>query len=348
MKQPGNIKKRKDEHIHIVLNEKVTSERITTGLENYRFVHQALPEIDLEEIDLSGSFLGKPLKAPLFISSMTGGTEETGEINKRLAAAAQECGWAMALGSMRVVMEHPEMQYTFQVRRYAPDIPIIANIGAVQLNKGVGSDDCQRLVEVAEADALVLHLNPMQEVFQPEGDVDFRGLLGKIENLCLRLPVPIGVKEVGWGINGNLVQTLFDCGVQFVDVAGAGGTLWSQVEKFRTNHPLLKKAAQAFTDWGIPTAECVLEARNMAPGKTILASGGLETGVDAAKAIALGADLAGLGRSLLSAAMNPGLDEIIKRLELVMLEMKLAMFGAGIASISDLKESDRLVYDASR
>lgn len=347
MKQHGNIQKRKDEHIHIVLNEKVTSEKITTGLENYRFVHQALPEMDLKEIDLSGSFLGKPLKAPLFISSMTGGTKETGEINKRLAAAAQECGWAMALGSMRVVLEHPEIEHTFQVRRYAPDIPIIANIGAVQLNKGVGSDECRRLVEIAEADALVLHLNPMQEVFQPEGDVDFKGLLSKIEELCSRLSIPVGIKEVGWGINGDLVKTLFDCGVQFVDVAGAGGTLWSQVEKYRTDHPLLKKAAQAFIDWGIPTAECILEARSMAPTRTILASGGLETGVDAAKAIALGADLAGLGRSLLPAAMNPDLDVMIERLELVMLEMKLAMFGAGIASVSDLKGSDRLVYDAS-
>ncbi|MGA8941548.1 MAG: type 2 isopentenyl-diphosphate Delta-isomerase [Thermoactinomyces sp.] len=346
MKQ--NTQKRKNEHLRIVLNENVTSSKITTGLENYRFVHQALPEVDLKEINLSSSFLGKPLKAPLFISSMTGGTEETGEINKRLAAAAQECGWAMALGSMRVVLEYPEIKHTFQVRRYAPDIPILANIGAVQLNKGVGSDECRYLVEIAEADALVLHLNPMQEVFQPEGDVDFKGLLNKIETLCVRLSIPVGVKEVGWGINAELVKTLFDCGVQFVDVAGAGGTLWSQVEKHRTSHPLLGKAAQAFTEWGIPTAECILEARSIAPTGTILASGGLETGIDAAKALALGADLAGFGRALLPAAISSDPEEMIRRLELVMLEMKLAMFGAGIVSVSDLKESDRLVYDASK
>lgn len=277
---------------------------------------------------------------------MTGGTRETGEINKRMTIAAQECGWAMAL-AMRVVLEHPEIQHIFQVRRYAPDIPIIANIGAVQLNKGVGADDCRRLVEIAEADVLVLYLNAMQEVFQPEGDVDFRGLSSKIEKLCRQLSIPVGVKEVGWGINGVLAKILFDCGVQFVDVAGAGGILWSQVEKHQTGHPLLKKAVQAFTDWGIPTAECILEAKSMAKARTILASGGLKTGVDAAKAIALGADLAGLVRSLLPAAIDPDSEKMVKRLELVMLEMKIAMFGAGITSVSDLKESNRLVYEAS-
>lgn len=346
MKSKSQVQKRKDEHIQIVLNEHVTSQQVTTGLENYRFVHQALPELDFQEIDLSFSFLGKPLKAPLYISSMTGGTKETGEINRMLAIAAQECGWAMALGSMRAILDQPAVENTFQVRRYAPDIPVIANIGAVQLNYGVGEKECYRFVEVAEADALVLHLNSMQEVFQPEGDVNFKGILHKIEKLCQRVTFPVGVKEVGWGIHGDLVKTLFDCGVQFVDVAGAGGTSWSQVEKYRTT-PVLKNAAQAFANWGIPTAECVLEARSATPSATILASGGLKNGVDAAKVIALGADLAGFGRSLLPFAMDAKEDVMIERLKQVMLEMKIAMFGAGIASVSDLSSTDRLVFHAS-
>lgn len=346
MKTKNQVQKRKDEHIQIVLNEQVTSRQVTTGLEHYRFVHQALPELDFQEVDLSCSFLGKPLKAPLYISSMTGGTKETGEINRMLAIAAQECGWAMALGSMRVILDRPAVANTFQVRRYAPDIPVIANIGAVQLNYGVGEEECYRFVEVAEADALVLHLNSMQEVFQPEGDVNFKGILRKIEKLCRRISFPVGVKEVGWGINGELVKTLFDCGVQFVDVAGAGGTSWSQVEKYRTT-PMLKKAAQAFENWGIPTAECVVEARSAAPAGTILASGGLKNGVDAAKVIALGADLAGFGRSLLPFATDDKQDVMMDRLKQVMMEMKIAMFGAGIGSVSELAQTDRLIFHAS-
>jgi isopentenyl-diphosphate Delta-isomerase len=345
MKSKSRVQKRKNEHIEIVLNENVTSRQVTTGLEHYRFVHQALPELDFREIDLSCSFLGKPLKAPLFISSMTGGTEETGEINRMLAIAAQECGWGMALGSMRVILDRPAVEHTFQVRRHAPDIPLIANIGAVQLNHGIGEEECYRFVETAEADALVLHLNSMQEVFQPEGDVNFKGILRKIEKLCRRVSFPVGVKEVGWGINGELVKTLFDCGVQFVDVAGAGGTSWSQVEKHRTT-PLLKKAAQAFENWGIPTAECVIEARSAVPSGTILASGGLKNGVDAAKAIALGADLAGFGRSLLPYAADDRQDMLIDRLRQVMMEMKIAMFGAGIGSVKELFQTDRLVFHA--
>ncbi len=336
------IGKRKSEHIQIALNRDVSGRKITTELEKYRFLHQALPEIDFSEISLATSFLGKPLSAPLLISSMTGGTEETFNINKTLALAAQESGWAMSLGSVRAAIENPGTAFTFQVRPYAPDIPILANLGAVQLNYGYGVDHCRRVVELAEADAFVLHLNSMQEVFQSEGDTRFKGLLGRIEQVCRALEVPVGVKEVGWGIDGTLARKLFDAGVSFVDVAGAGGTSWVQVEKHRSKDRLTKDAAEAFTDWGIPTATCIVEARRENPDGFLIASGGLKNGVDAAKSIALGANLAGFGRSLLPAAVS-SLEEIIYLMKRIGLEMKIAMFGIGAANIDELKGTDRIL-----
>lgn len=292
MAPQDETKRRKAEHVQIVLNEDVTAKGITTGFERYRFVHEALPNIDFDSISLHTQFLNRDIATPLLISSMTGGTQETGNINRALAEAAQERGWTLALGSMRVAIENPETHSTFQMRSYAPDIPILVNLGAIQLKKGVGVDHCRQIVEIADADGLILHLNPMQEAFQPAGDTEFAGLLSKIEKICEQLQVPVGVKEVGWGIHETLAKKLFDCGVHFIDVAGAGGTSWSQVESFRTT-PILKKAANAFLDWGIPTSDCVSNIRKNAPDGLIIASGGLKNGVDVAKSIALGANLAG-------------------------------------------------------
>ncbi|MBA4543762.1 type 2 isopentenyl-diphosphate Delta-isomerase [Thermoactinomyces daqus] len=334
--------KRKNEHIEIALNKDVTGKKVTSGFERYRFLHQALPEIDFSEISLSTRFLGKRMKAPLLISSMTGGTKETGEINKRLAVAAQQRGWAVGLGSGRAAIEYPEVAETFQVRSVAPDIPLLANLGAVQLNYGVSVDDCRRLVEIVEADALILHLNPMQEVFQPEGNTRFRGLLSKIEKVCRALEVPVGIKEVGSGIDGDLAVKLYNAGAAFIDVAGAGGTSWIQVEKYRSKKPLLKEAAESFLDWGIPTADCLIGIRKKVPQGFLIASGGLSSGVDAAKAIALGADLAGFGRSLLPAAARKSADAMVARLEKIELELKLAMFGIGVADVTELKKTNRL------
>ncbi|SFJ54248.1 type 2 isopentenyl-diphosphate Delta-isomerase [Thermoflavimicrobium dichotomicum] len=337
------IQHRKDEHIELVLKRNVTSRNLTTGFENYRFLHCALPEINFSDISLTATFLGKKLKAPLLISSMTGGTKRTGEINKNMALAAEERGWAMGLGSMRVALEYPESRSTFQVRKYAPTIPIFANLGAVQLNYGYGMDHCRQIVELAEADALVLHLNSLQEVFQPEGNTRFAGLLKKIERLCNKLEIPIGVKEVGWGIDGKLAEQLISIGVSFIDVAGAGGTSWSQVEKYRTSHPLLKQAAESFSDWGIPTAECMMDVKRRVPYALLIASGGLSSGIDAAKAIALGARLAGYGRSLLKSAVEPTPEHIINHLTLIELELKIAMFGIGVSDIQGLQKTDRLI-----
>ncbi|MDF2722102.1 MAG: type 2 isopentenyl-diphosphate Delta-isomerase, partial [Paenibacillus sp.] len=256
--------RRKGEHIRICLQEDVGSRTGGAGFARYRFRHRALPELDFAEIDTATSWLGKRLKAPLLISSMTGGTEEALIINRHLAEAAEHRGWAMGVGSVRAAVERPELARTFRVRDVAPNIPIIANIGAVQLNYGYGAVECRRAVELAEADGLVLHVNGMQELFQPEGNTNFKGLLRAIESVCTALPIPVGVKEVGWGIDGETAKRLAEAGVSFIDVAGAGGTSWSQVEKFRTTDPVQRLAAEAFADWGIPTADCLVEARRSA------------------------------------------------------------------------------------
>jgi isopentenyl-diphosphate Delta-isomerase len=333
---------RKAEHIDIVLHREVTGKGITNGLEQYRFRHLALPELHWTEISLSSTFLGKTVKAPFLISSMTGGTQEAKEINRHLSTAAQERGWAMGLGSVRAALEHPEILDTFRVRPYAPDIPLLANLGAVQLNYGYGPEECKKAVELTEADGLVLHLNSMQEVFQPEGNTNFGGLLAKIEQVCRQLDVPVGVKEVGFGIDGRLTRRLFEAGVQFVDVAGAGGTSWIQVEKYRSSDPLRVAAAEAFADWGLPTAECIREARRQAPDSCLIASGGIHTGVEAAKALALGADLAGFGRSLLQSAASYDAEAVSCQLQQIETECKIAMFGIGAADVTALKETDRL------
>ncbi|OYD08468.1 type 2 isopentenyl-diphosphate Delta-isomerase [Paludifilum halophilum] len=337
--------KRKSEHIDIVLNQKVTGKGVTTGFEKYRFRHCALPEIDFSEINLRTSFLGKPLQAPFLISSMTGGTDRAREINKNLATVAEERGWAMGLGSVRAAIEQPSAAYTFQLRKYAPTIPILANLGAVQLNYGYGVSECRQAIDLTEADGLILHLNSLQEVFQPEGDTRFKNLFSRIEDLCSTIEVPVGVKEVGWGIHGELARRLFESGVSFVDVAGAGGTSWSQVEKHRSKakDPIRFQAAEAFTEWGIPTSECIVEAREKIDGEhTLIASGGMHDGVQGAKAIALGADLVGYARSLLPAAAHPTPEPLRSILERIELECRIAMFGIGAQNLTHLQGTNSI------
>ncbi|MEO2074786.1 MAG: type 2 isopentenyl-diphosphate Delta-isomerase [Bacillus sp. (in: firmicutes)] len=297
-----------------------------------------MPEINFSEINTESSFLGKRIKMPYLISSMTGGTERAYSINKNLAQAAQEKGWVLGLGSARAAVESPAQAYTFQVRKYAPDIPIIANIGAVQLNNGFGIDECKRVVEMSEADALVLHLNSLQELIQPEGNTNFKGLFKKIEVLCQEFPLPIGIKEVGWGINGVLAKRFFEAGVSFIDLAGAGGTSWSQVEKLRSSDSLKIAVADALKDWGIPTADSLIDVKSQSARGTTIASGGLKNGVEAAKAIALGADLVGFGRSILPEAVE-SVDSLIQRFTQLEWELKAAMFGIGTNSIGSLRNT---------
>ncbi|PTM58040.1 type 2 isopentenyl-diphosphate Delta-isomerase [Desmospora activa] len=335
---------RKSEHIDIVLNRDVEGRNITTGLEEYHFRHQALPELDFAAINLSTFFLGYALKTPFLISSMTGGTKEAHNINRNLAQAAQDRGWVLGLGSVRTALEYPELAHTFDVRSDAPDIPILANLGAVQLNYGFGTEECRRIVEITGADALILHLNSMQEVFQPEGNTRFDQLLAKIEQVCAELEVPVGIKEVGFGIDGETARRLWNVGASFVDVAGAGGTSWIQVEKYRSPDPLVHHAAEAFRDWGLPTAMCIREVRTASPDTSLIASGGLHNGVEGAKCLALGADLVGYGRSLLHAATQPTPEAISQQLERIEWECRTAMFGIGVADIESLRGTDRLIH----
>lgn len=336
------INQRKSEHIQITLNEKVTGDHISTGLENYTFRHNALPEIDFADISIDTSFLGHSMKTPFLISSMTGGAAMAETINRHLAEAAQERGWTLALGSTRALIESEAHRSSFQLREYAPDVPIITNLGAVQLNYGFTVDECRQIIEITDADMLVLHLNSIQEVIQEEGDTNFKDLLGKIEKLCSQLDVPVGVKEVGWGIDGTTAKKLTDAGIAFVDVAGAGGTSWSQVEKYRAKNPVLRAAADAFSEWGNPTAECIISVREQISDQPIVASGGMRTGLDGAKSIALGADMVGFGRSILREATQSTAD-VMQVMEIIELELKLAMFGIGAVNLKELKETDRLV-----
>lgn len=336
------ISTRKADHIRINLEQDVGSS-LTTGLENYRFIHQALPELDLDKIDLTQTLFKRAVRIPLLISSMTGGTEEAGQINRILAEAAQGTGIVMGVGSQRAALENEQMADTFRVRRYAPDILLIANLGAVQLNYGYNVSHCQRAVEMIEADALYLHLNALQEAVQPEGDIRFAGLIKKIEEVCKILPVPVVAKEVGWGISERDARMLAEAGVAAIDVAGAGGTSWSQVEKYRIQDERLARVAGAFRNWGNPTAESIQMVRRGAPGMPIFASGGLRSGVDIAKCIALGATLGGMAGPFLKAAVQ-SLDETICMIDEVRRELQICMFAAGAGSIQ-LLQNTPLVFN---
>jgi len=327
---------RKTEHLRISLEENVRFRNLTTGLERYRFVHQALPEINRDDIDLSTTLLGKELSAPLIISSMTGGTEEAETINKNLALAAQIHSLGMGVGSQRAALEEPSLSHTYQVRDVAPDILLLANLGAVQLNYGYSVEHCQRAVEMIEADALILHLNPLQEALQPEGNTDFSGLLAKIEKVCRELSMPVIVKEVGWGISEEVARRLAVSGVAAIDVAGAGGTSWSEVEMYRVDSETLRHIAAAFADWGIPTAESIQMARRGAPGVTLIASGGIRTGVEAAKAIALGADAVALATPFLQpATVSP--ETVGEKVGEILEGLRTAMFCVGVRNLQELK-----------
>ena len=332
------IEARKREHIETVLSSDVAAKGVTTGFERFFFEHCALPELSLDEIDLGRDLFGRSLRAPLLISSMTGGTEKARDINLRLAEAAQSLGIAMGLGSQRAAIERAELADSYRVRSAAPDILLFANLGAVQLNYGYGPDQARRAVDMIEADALFLHLNPLQEAVQAEGDRDWRGLLRKLEALTTALDVPVVVKEVGNGISAPLVQSLVDCGVAGVDVAGAGGTSWSEVEAHRQPDPFTRRVAHSFAGWGLPTALCLIEAHRAAPRLPVFASGGLRDGIDIAKALRLGATLCGTAAPVLGSATRTA-DAVRDRLMGMIEELRIAMFCTGSADLEALREA---------
>lgn len=335
MKKVTLIESRKSDHIRINLDEDVQS-GLSTGLERLRFIHRALPELDLEKVDLQVQLFGKRLASPLLISSMTGGTAEAGELNRRLAEAAQATQIAIGVGSQRAALENPELAETFNLRRHAPDALIFANLGAVQLNYGYGLQQCQQAVDMAGADALILHLNALQEAVQPEGDVHFSGLAEKIAAICSGLPVPVIAKEVGWGFSEEDARLLQEAGVAAIDVAGAGGTSWSQVEMHRAESDSQRRLAAAFLDWGIPTSEAILNVRRAAPELDVIASGGLRSGLDIAKCLALGARLGGMASPFLKAAAI-STEKVIETIAEVRREIQVCMFAAGAGQVEALK-----------
>lgn len=329
---------RKVDHIRINLEKDVQFPHMTTGLENYRFLHQALPEINLHHVDSTVELFGKKLSAPILISSMTGGTDIAYRINQHLAEAAQAHGIAMGLGSQRAAIENPNLAYSYSIRNVAPDILLFANIGAVQLNYGYGPAQCQRAVDMVEADALILHFNVLQEAVQPEGDVNFAGLLAKVEQVCKTVSVPVIAKEVGWGFSEKNTRDLASAGVAAIDVAGSGGTSWSEVEYHRAPTTFHAHIAASFADWGIPTADAIQYAVKGAPALKIIASGGLKDGIDIAKSIALGATLGGMAGPFLKAADKSleAVDQFIRELST---ELRIAMLCSGANNIAELQKT---------
>lgn len=336
MPKVAPIEQRKADHIKINLEEDVRS-ALTNGLEKYHFTHEALPELNLEEIDTSLTLFGKRLEVPILISSMTGGTDQAGTINWRLAEAAQSTRTAMGVGSQRAALENPSLVGTFQVRKYAPDILLFANLGAVQLNYGYSVDQCRKAVEMIQADALILHLNPLQEAVQSSGDTNFAGLAKKIEAVCKKLEVPVVAKEVGWGISERTAKILADCGISAIDVAGAGGTSWSQVEMHRAPDEFTRELAATFVGWGIPTAESILMVKKAAPNTIVFASGGLKDGLDIAKCIALGATLGGMAGNFLRAAATSA-DKAIELIELTCKQIQITMFNCAAKNLMELSK----------
>ncbi len=341
MPKVAPIDQRKADHIKINLEKDVRS-ALTTGLENYHFVHEALPELALKKIDTRLRVFGKQLSAPILISSMTGGTTDAESINLRLAEAAQEMNIAMGVGSQRAAIENTHLEKTFQVRRVAPDILLFANLGAVQLNYGYGIEQCRLAVDMIGADALIFHFNPLQEAVQDAGDTNFEGLARKLEEICKKIEVPVIAKEVGWGISERSAKLLADCGVQAIDVAGAGGTSWSQVEMHRAPDEFTRELAGTFVGWGIPTAESILNVKRAAPDMKILASGGIKDGLDIAKCVALGATLGGMAGQFLKAAAA-STEKVVDMMKLTKRQIEVTMFVAGAGTLVELEEKLKAV-----
>lgn len=329
---------RKEDHIRIVLDRKSSQSVLTTGLEQVRFLHDALPELALDEIDLSLGFLGRRISAPVLVSSMTGGPARTAEINHNIAAACQALRLPFGVGSQRVALDHGGLAGLGpELRRIAPDVPIFGNLGAAQLRGADAFDKARRAVEMIEADALFIHLNPLQEAVQPEGDRDWRGLFDRIAALAGTLGVPVAVKEVGFGLSGALCSRLHEAGVGILDVAGAGGTNWARVEAARAE-PGRQGLGATFADWGIPTAAAIQAARAAAPDATIIGSGGLSSGLDVARALRLGADLGGVAAGVLADAIASQA-ELEARLSTVIEELRITCFCTGSHDLAALRQA---------
>jgi len=336
---PDSLEGRKADHIRICLEEDVQARFKSAGFEDITFVHRALPEIDREEVNLSTSAFDHGFSAPVMVEAMTGGTREASGINAAIAEAVERLGLGMGVGSQRAAIENPELEGTFAVaREKAPTAFLAANIGGPQVAREYGVEEAERAVEMIEADALAVHLNPLQEAVQPEGETGYRGVLEKIGEIARALKVPVIVKETGAGVAAEEARGLEAAGVRGVDVAGAGGTSWAAVEFHRARglrDAFGQRLGETFWDWGIPTVASVVEVAQSAR-LTVVASGGVRSGLDAAKALALGAGLAGVALPVLGPAVK-GPGEVERALRLMVEELRTAMFLVRAPSLRELK-----------
>lgn len=336
--------KRKLEHIKICLEEDVEARFKTTGFEDMDLVHETSPEIDFREVDLSSSLFGKELEAPILICPMTGGHKQGEEINISLAEAAQELKVGFSVGSQRAAIENPDLEETYQVRNVAPDILLFGNLGVAQLNQGYGLEEAVKAIKMINADALGLHLNSLQEAIQKGGDTSFEGSLEKISKVISKIEEPVYIKETGGGMNASIAAKLVESGAEAIDVSGAGGTTWAGVEALRGAEKT--ELGEVFWDWGIPTAISTAEVSEKL-NVPIISSGGIRTGLDAAKAIALGADFVGIGLPLFRASAR-GKETVINWLEEFIQELKTAMFLTGCAKIGELQNAPLTIYGQTR
>jgi len=334
-------RKRKLDHIRISLSRNVQARKVTTGFEDVYFVHKALPEIDKQEIDLSTTVFNHRFAAPLIVGAITGGTSEASKINATIAEAVEELGLGMGVGSQRAAIEDKKLEKTFSIaRKKATTAFLIANIGGVQIAHGYGPKEAKKAIKMIEADALAIHLNPLQEAVQPEGETNFTKVLSKIESIARKIDVPVIVKETGAGISAEEAKKLEAAKVAGIDVAGAGGTSWAAVEYHRAKRQrdeFRQRLGESFWDWGTPTAVSLVETVQSI-NIPVIASGGVHSGVDATKALALGASLVGMAHPVLSAAAK-GSKEVEKTLRIILEELRNAMFLVGAESIPALKRA---------
>ncbi len=329
---------RKMDHLRITLLMDV--EAGSTWFEYVKPVHRAAPEINMKDVDTSVEVFGKKLNAPIIVTGMTGGNEAAAKVNAAIAEVVEELGLGMGVGSQRAAIEHPELEWTFKIaREKAPNALLIANIGAPQLLKGYGLKELERAIEMIDADAIAIHLNAAQEAFQPEGDLDFEGLINKLADIVDKISKPIIIKETGAGIDYDTALMMKDIGINAFDVSGAGGTSWIKVEMYRAQEKGMEELAQAaewMSDWGIPTAAAIAEVRAAAPEAVVIGSGGVRTGMDAVKALTLGADLVGVALPALKSVYK-GKEELKKYLKSMMLSIKVAQFLTSSRTVSEMK-----------
>jgi len=339
------VEKRKTDHINICLNEDVEAKKTTTGFEDIQLIHRALPELNLEEIDLTTEVFGHKFSAPIMISSITGGAEEALKINASIAEAVEDLGLGMGVGSQRAALENPNLRRTYTiVRKKAPNAFLAANIGTPQIIRDYTIKELEKAIEMIEADALIIHLNPLQEAIQPEGEAFYLGALGKIRKITENLDVPVIVKETGAGIAAEDAKKLKEAGVAGIDVAGAGGTSWAAVECYRANQRrdyFAEEVGKKFWDWGIPTAVSLVEVVQSVD-LSVIASGGVRSGLDIAKAIGLGADLAGFALPILRPAMEGG-EKVKEKIKIIIQQLRTSMFLVGADSMERLKETPLVV-----